>query len=84
MKFTATAIAIFISTFVFLDKAFTTSFVPGEVLVKYRTGSSPGSLTGELGKIGWGKVRLATHENMNRVMRSLGENQDITPHTPVP
>lgn len=59
------------------SSAFATSFVPGEVLVKYRAGSFPGSLTGELGKIGWRKVRLATHEHMQRVMGSLRENPDI-------
>lgn len=44
---------------------FATSVIPGEVLVKYKTGKYPNTLSGGLGKIGWGKVRLATHESMN-------------------
>ena len=56
---------------------FATSVIPGEVLVKYKTGKYPNTLSGGLGKIGWRKVRLATHENMNRVMGNLRENPAI-------
>jgi subtilisin family serine protease len=82
MKWMLSTLAVILSI-VYGTAACSEPFVPGEVLVKYKTGRYPNTLDGELGKIGWGKVRLATHENMNRVMRTLQENPDITRVEPI-
>jgi len=59
------------------SNAFATAFVPGEVLVKYRSGSVPGSLSGELGKIGWAKIRVNSGRTILQEMATLKRNSDI-------
>jgi len=57
--------------------AFATSFVPGEVLVKYKKGSYPTGLTGELAKIGWAKITVESSKRMSQVQTAFKKNPDI-------
>ncbi len=57
--------------------AFSASSVPGELLVKYRTGAYPKNLKGELGKIGWAKIKIEKRKGRNQAMMALKKNPDI-------
>ena len=59
------------------SSAFAASFVPGEVLVKYRAGSSSHSLTGELGKIGWAKIKVENSKGVSRLQTDFDNDPDI-------
>lgn len=61
---------------------FAASFVPGEVLVKYREGITPLRLSGGLGKIGWAKIRVENTKSMDRVLMEFRDNPDIELVTP--
>ena len=76
MKKIALVLAIIIFAFCG-SNAFATSFVPGEVLVKYRAGSSSRNLKGELGKIGWAKIKVESSKRMNQVLMDIERNPDI-------
>jgi subtilisin family serine protease len=66
-----TAIALPVST------AFSASSVPGELLVKYRTGAYPDNLQGELAKIGWAKIKIEKSKRMSQAMMALKNDPDI-------
>lgn len=57
--------------------AFSASSVPGELLVKYRTGAYPKNLKGELGKIGWAKIKIEKSKGINQATMALKKNPDI-------
>ena len=57
--------------------SFATESVPGELLVKYRAGIYSQSLHGELGKIGWAKIKVDADDSMDLKVESLGNNADI-------
>ena len=52
-------------------------YVPGELLVKYRPGTYPKNLQGELGKIGWAKIKVTRSRTMSQVMMDLKSTPDI-------
>jgi len=56
---------------------FSASFVPGELLVKYKTAAYSKNLHGNLGKIGWVKTKTDSSKNMLHLMRDLQLNPDI-------
>jgi subtilisin family serine protease len=53
------------------------SFVPGELLVKYRAGRCPQHEKGPLAKIGWAKIRIGEHETVDEAMERLKGQADI-------
>ena len=53
------------------------SFVPGELLVKYKPEACPKNLKGELGKIGWAKIKIDKSKHINQVMMTLKKNPNI-------
>lgn len=53
------------------------SFVPGEVLVKYRAGKYPRHLKSSLAKIGWAKIKIGKSETMPGIMTALKRQSDI-------
>ncbi len=77
MKFFTAAFIIQIGFFLLRTTAFAASFVPGEVLIKYRPGSHATGLTGELGKIGWAKIRVGSTESVAQVRKAFKKNPDI-------
>jgi subtilisin family serine protease len=77
MKYFTAAFIIQIGFFLLSTTAFATSFVPGEVLVKYKKGSYPTGLTGELGKIGWAKIKVESNKRMSQVQTAFKKNPDI-------
>jgi subtilisin family serine protease len=52
-------------------------YVPGELLVKYRPGISSKRLQGELGKIGWAKIKVERNRTMRQAMTDLKSDPDI-------
>ena len=77
MKLSKTTIVVHFFAFLFRNAAFASDSVPGELLVKYRPGIYSQSLTGELAKIGWAKIRVASDDSMNLKMESLRNSSDI-------
>ena len=77
MKVKATILIAQIIVLLLGSAAFATNNVPGEVLVKYRAGTYSQSLQGELGKIGWAKIRVDAGDSMHLTMESLGNSVDI-------
>ena len=64
--------------------AVSASSAHGELLVKYRTGAYTKNLKGELGKIGWARIKLENNGSKSQVIRTLKKNPDIVriePHT---
>jgi len=64
--------------------AFSASSAPGELLVKYRTGVYTKNLKGELGKIGWARIKIESNRSKSQAIRTLKKNPDIVriePHT---
>jgi subtilisin family serine protease len=59
------------------NPASSASFVPGELLVKYKPGTCPKNLSGELGKIGWAKIKIDKSKPMSQVMIALKENLNV-------
>ena len=57
--------------------AFSASSAPGELLVKYRTGAYTKNLKGELGKIGWAKIKIERNKSKSQVIRTLKKNPAI-------
>ncbi len=57
--------------------AFSASSTHGELLVKYRTGAYTKNLKGELGKIGWARIKIESNRSKSQAIRSLKKNQDI-------
>ena len=53
------------------------SFAPGELLVKYRAGKYPRHLKGALARIGWAKIRIENNETMDGVIATLKGQADI-------
>jgi subtilisin family serine protease len=53
------------------------SFVPGELLVKYRAGKYPRHLKGPLARIGWAKIKVGRHEIVREAMERLKRQSDI-------
>jgi len=53
------------------------SFVPGELLVKYKPGTCPKNLQGELAKIGWAKIKIDKSKPMSQLMLVLKKNPNI-------
>jgi len=51
--------------------------VPGELLVKYKPGTYPEKLKGELGKLGWARIRVDRGTRMSLAMKSLKMDPDI-------
>lgn len=52
-------------------------YVPGELLIKYRPGTSSKKLQGELGKIGWAKIKVERSRTMSQAMTDLKSDPDI-------
>jgi thermitase len=77
MKFFTATFVIQIVFFLLSTTAFATSFVPGEVLVKYKKGSYPTGLTGELAKIGWAKIKVESSKRMSQAQTAFKKNPDI-------
>ncbi len=69
----ASIILVLLATTVFPSP----SFVPGEVLVKYRAGAYPRHLKGPLAKRGWAKLRVGRHETVREAMERLKRQSDI-------
>ena len=59
------------------NPSFSASAVPGEILVKYKPGTYPENLTGELGKIGWAKIKIEKSKEVSQAMISIKKNPDI-------
>ena len=57
--------------------AISASSAQGELLVKYRTGAYPKNLKGELGKIGWAKIKIERNKSKSQVIRTLKKNPAI-------
>jgi subtilisin family serine protease len=53
------------------------SFVPGEMLVKYRAGAYPRHLKGPLAKIGWARITIGNNETLHEAMGRLNRQSDI-------
>lgn len=53
------------------------SFVPGELLVKYRAGNHPRHLKGPLAKIGWAKIRIGEQETVRDAVEKLKKQSAI-------
>ena len=51
--------------------AFSASSAPGELLVKYRTGAYNKNLKGELGKIGWARIKIESNRSKSQVIRNI-------------
>ena len=77
MKLSKTILIIHIVALLLGNAAFAADSVPGELLVKYRAGIYSQSLTGELAKIGWAKIRVADDEPITIEMESLRNSSDI-------
>jgi len=60
-----------------LSTAYSASFVPGELLVKYKPEACPKNLRGELAKIGWAKIKIDKSQPVNQLMKALKKNPDI-------
>ena len=71
MKFFTVAFIVQIGFFLLRTTAFAASFVPGEVLIKYRAGSHATGLRGELGKIGWAKIRVGSTASVGQVRKEF-------------
>jgi len=59
------------------NTSFSASFVPGELLVKYKPGTYPENLKGELGKIGWAKTKIEKSKDVSQAMMALKKKPDI-------
>jgi subtilisin family serine protease len=77
VKLSKPIIIIHIVALLLGNVAFASDSVPGELLVKYRAGTYSQSLNGELAKIGWAKIRVASDGGMNVTMESLRNSSDI-------
>ena len=77
MKLSATILIVHSIVLLFGNASFASDSVPGELLVKYKQSAYVRSLTGELGKIGWAKIRVATDDSRNLKMESLRKSPDI-------
>ncbi len=77
MKLSNTILIVHIIVLLFGNAAFASDSVPGELLVKYRGGTYSRSLSGELGKIGWAKIRVASDDSMTLTMETLRNSSDI-------
>ncbi len=71
---------LIIAAFLFLFQttmAFSASFVPGELLVKYTPEAYPGNMHSNLAKIGWAKIKVDGRKNILQSMRDLQKNPTI-------
>ena len=74
-----TRILLIVVSLIFLAGSESTASdsVPGELLVKYRPGAYPKNLQGELGKIGWAKIKVTRSRTVSQAMMDLKSNPDI-------
>lgn len=64
--------------------AFSASSVQGEeLLAKYKTGAYPKHLKGELGKIGWARIKVEPNKSKRQVIQTLKNNSDIIRIEPI-